>query len=686
MARGLIITSHFVLNSSSSSISRFSSQAKCKYTNIPPLSSSNHLHFSPSTRCFCCCCQYPQTDPVELSKYRETFFKRMTVSGLKPHHRIAMGVSGGPDSMALCVLAADWKTNGLNAATKQSSEFIDGLLAIVVDHGLRIESKDEANLVRRRVLNMGIRCEIAGCEWSDGKPKQGHLQEAARTARYQNFQRVCFEHQISALLVAHHADDQAELFILRLSRNSGVLGLAGMAFTSQLFSTFPSYNGKASNGVLLVRPLLEFSKEDMYKICIEGKQEWVEDPTNRSTLFARNRIRISLKNLSSSIFRSELQAVISACRRTRSHVDRICHNLINQAVTIMPHGYAVIDLEILSPSKIKDIYLSKFIALLLQFVSQRQRPVRGSAMKLLLDYIRIFPCKTSLTAASCYLCAAPGSKGTKILVCCCVGSSLPSEMELLQSSCSSYSEQNIFAPCELEQIIANGKSSSNQIILNGSEAQFLDATSSEYVLIEAKRLNILSESTHKSILSLRGDELEQFKPKPEFLSDREVKNEMHSVNTLFNKTLRPGQVGYFMNRFFVTWRICKKIVGDTNTVELGLDGHDYCCIAGFAGDEMVAEVRHVVEADWLYLAELAKCQNEKGSLECSYYARLSAQKALLSMKSIPVAARRALPILVNPQGLILSIPSVCFSHCPCLEVSAVFRPRVPLGGGHSSFL
>lgn len=269
------------------------------------------------------------------------------------------------------------------------------------------------------------------------------------------------------------------------------------------------------------------------------------------------------------------------------------------------------------------------------------------------EYLLAF-LQTSLTAASCYLCAAPGSKGAKILVCCCVGSSLPLEMELLQSS--SYSEQNIFAPCELEQIIANGKSSSNQIILNASEVQFLDATSSEYVLIEAKRLNILGEFTHKSILSLRGDELEQFKPKPEFLFDREVKNEMQSVSTLFSKMLRPGQVGYFMNRFFVTWRLCKKIVGDTNTVELGLDGHDYCCRAGFAGDEMVAEVRLMVEADWLYLAELAKCQNEKSSLGCSYYARLSAQKALLSMKSIPVAARRGLPILVNPQGLILSIP------------------------------
>lgn len=628
------------------------------------------------------------------------------MAGLKPHHRIAIGVSGGPDSMALCVLTAGWKTDGANAVGKSDDGFINGVLGIIVDHGLREESNEEAQIVSSRVTEMGIRCEIAKCSWLNGRPKQGHLLEEAREMRYEVFQNVCTKHQIEVLLIAHHADDQAELFILRLSRNSGVLGLAGMAFTSQMFSKSTHLYGEGSKnkGILIVRPLLDFSKEVMYKVCQESGQDWVEDPTNQSIVYARNRIRMSLGNLSSYTFQSEVQGVISACRRTRAYVDQICNNLINQAVTIVDHGYAIIDLEILNPSKVTDICLSKFVALILQYVSQRNKPIRGSTSKLLLHYIRTVPCKTSFTAAGCYLCPAPRSRGTKILVCCSVNCPQNSKIELICPRINGEQKQNF--PTELEQIIADGKSYSNHFVPDASDVHFLDA--SESVISEAKTLNIICESTYTDILLLKRDEIKHFKLKAEDKVDYKSKNKVESIGASPSELLQPGKVCYFMNRFWITWKLSNHISVDEGTengvADLGGKSQErHSCSCGI-GHDKGAEVRCMSESDWLYLAKLSKCPSldnsqqqkvplsskmeqisEKGSLNLENLEQ-SAQKALEVLKSIPVAARRSLPVLVNHQGLLLSIPSIGFKHCPCLIVSCEFKPTVPLGGGHSSFI
>ncbi|XP_050216808.1 uncharacterized protein LOC126667777 isoform X2 [Mercurialis annua] len=548
-------------------------------------------------------------------------------------------------------------------------------------------------------------------------PKQGHLQEEARDMRYQKFQNICLQHQISVLLIAHHADDQAELFILRLSRNSGVLGLAGMAFVSEIFSsTLPLYDeGIKNKGILLVRPLLNFSKEDLYKVCQMAGQDWVEDLTNRSQLYVRNRIRMSLGNLSSYTFKSELQAMISACRNTRSVVDQICSNLINQAVTIMhQQGYAIIDLEILDPSKVIAICLAKFIALVLQFISQRHKPVRGNASRLLLDYIRTFPCKTSVTAAGCYLCPVPQSKGTKILVCCSVGCPLPSRMEL--TSMHSDEELKQYIPSELDQIIADGKSYSDHLVPDASNVHFLDSTS-ESILTEAKRYNIIGESTYREILLLEMDEIKHFKGKNEDSVNRNSNNEVEYCNSSneveyitasSKEQFRPGQICYFMNRFFITWKPSKyRAVNDVSEkadcgYDLGDQSWYHCSESCTIDPDMFAEVRHMNDCDWLYLAKLSKCASldelQQQRLFTSSgmrtkmkerkldYLRFAAERSLSVLKSIPAAARRSLPVLVNHQGQLLSIPSIGFKCCPCLMVSCVFKPRVPLGGGYSLFM
>ncbi|KAG8636275.1 hypothetical protein MANES_16G114900v8 [Manihot esculenta] len=503
---------------------------------------------------------------------------------------------------------------------------------------------------------------------------------------------------------------QAELFILRLSRNSGVLGLAGMAFTYQTFSSSMHFYDEDSknDGILLVRPLLHFSKEDMYKVCKVGGQDWVEDPTNQSLLYARNRIRMSLRSLSSYTFKSELQAVISACRKTRAFVDQFCTKLMNQAVTIVhQHGYAIIDLEILNPSKMADLCLTKFMTLVLQFISQRQRPVRGSTSKLLLEYIRTFPCKTSLTAAGCYLCPATRSKGTKILVCCSVDCPFPSKME--STFIHSDAEKTRSMPCELEQIITDGKLYSDHFVPDASDVYFLDSTS-ESVLTEAKRLNIISDSTYRNILLLQKDEIEYFKARIEDDVECESKDEVENITTCSNEPLRPGQICYFMSRFIVRWSLSKNIpvipIPEKSYCDWVLEGegwhhHPWSCTLSH---DMVVEVRHMIESDWLYLAKLLNhasldnvhqqrictaCESEQSSVNRNLYLvylRFSAERALKLLKSIPVAARRSLPVLVNHQGLLLSIPSIGFKNCPCLTVSCIFKPRVPLGGGHSSFM
>ncbi|KAI4356256.1 hypothetical protein L6164_000290 [Bauhinia variegata] len=599
MARGLILSSQTTTSSVTFLLAPLSKipPRRCKLSFGSLL---HHYHPKPCSLHMPYCIYESSSiqQPVDTSKYKEVFSRRMAMAGVKPHHRIALGVSGGSDSMALCVLSKAWKIAGLNAVSTERNGLIDGLLAIIVDHGLRAESKQEADIVCHRVSEIGIKCEIAHCDWSNGRPKQGHLQEAAREMRYQIFQKVCAEHQIGVLLIAHHADDQAELFILRLSRNSGVLGLAGMPFTSQIFSPHAhSYSQVPMNhGVLLVRPLLEFSKGDMYKICQGGNLDWVEDPTNQSPLFARNRIRMSLNNLPSSTFKSELQALISACRITRSYIDQLCHSLLGEAVVIMKHGYAVINLEILSPSKVVDVCLSKFLSVLLQFISQKQRLIRGSALKLLLDYIRIFPCKK--------------------------------------------------------------------------------------------------------------EETNRFRSKPDVIA--EMKKGVETAAT-FNRPIEPGQTCYFMDRFILTLKMSEEICGngffDFNKCDMDLGGENQgCCMASVLDNNTVPEVRHMIESDWLYLAKLSKysssekCQQEeimsangtKQMVEkvasCLHYVTVSARIALQSLKSIPVAARRSLPVLVSPQGQLLCIPSLDFRHCPRLMVQAEFKPRVPLGGGHSSFI
>lgn len=294
----------------------------------------------------------------------------------------------------------------------------------------------------------------------------------------------------------------------------------------------------------------------------------------------------------------------------------------------------------------------------------------SSTLQLLIYHYYYFFLKnmqTSLTAAGCYISPAPGSKGTRCIISSSVDCPLPSAIEVFHAP--SYREEKHDISDGLEQIINDGKSYLEHFIPKASDVHFLDS-SPESVLDEAKRLNIISESTYRIIISLQMQETKLFKADSKFTPGYESKHGSHSVKTLSSGLLKSGQMCNFMNRFSITWKIRDE--NEDNSIFEAASCNTVCkaCVLGC---DMELEVRHMTESDWLYLSKLSECtvddfqdqRDTSSSLElqtmespngCLNYATSSARRALVLLKLIPVAARRSLPVLVNHQGLLLSIP------------------------------
>lgn len=197
----------------------------------------------------------------------QAYFDRAlkAIGGFEPACTIAVAVSGGPDSMALALLAHEWaKRRGGN------------VIALTVDHGLRPESEAESKQVRAWLGAHGMAHHVL--TWEGEKPAR-NIQEAARKARYRLMEAFCREQGIPHLLTGHQQDDQAEGFWLRLARGSGALGLACMPAVFYL------------KHVRLVRPLLGVEKSALQAWLKERGQGWIEDPSNRSDRYNRAKLR-----------------------------------------------------------------------------------------------------------------------------------------------------------------------------------------------------------------------------------------------------------------------------------------------------------------------------------------------------------------------------------------------------------
>ena len=204
--------------------------------------------------------------PVSATEAKSLF------SDLESLPVLVLAVSGGPDSTALMVLAARWR-KALKAKPK--------LIAVTVDHGLRAEAKREAAAVGRLARKLGIAHRIL--RWRGAKPKTG-LQQAARMARYRLLAEAARKAKAQHILTAHTQDDQAETVLIRMSRGSGLSGLAAMA----RISTLP---GERESRIKLIRPLLDLPKARLIATLHAAKIPFADDPSNRDPRFTRARLR-----------------------------------------------------------------------------------------------------------------------------------------------------------------------------------------------------------------------------------------------------------------------------------------------------------------------------------------------------------------------------------------------------------
>lgn len=209
----------------------------------------------------------PTNAPAELNRAAVARFGRDLAALVARDARVLVAVSGGPDSVALLLLA--------------HQAIGDRCVAATVDHGLRAESRDEAAWVARLCATRGIAHTILTAPLPPRAGRTTNLSARARTLRYALLEAEAERIGADRVATAHHADDQIETLVMRLNRGAGVAGLAGVRAT----------------GGRIVRPLLGWRKAELAGLVTAQGIAAIDDPSNVSDRFDRARLRRALADV-----------------------------------------------------------------------------------------------------------------------------------------------------------------------------------------------------------------------------------------------------------------------------------------------------------------------------------------------------------------------------------------------------
>jgi tRNA(Ile)-lysidine synthase len=229
--------------------------------------------------------------------------------------KLAVAVSGGSDSLALTLSLHQW------VKSKNGS-----LYALTIDHQLRSQSAEESLVVHNWLKSHNIHHTIIKAHILS----KNNLASEARQERYKLLTEWCQDNNILHLFVAHTLDDQAENFVIRASRGSGLDGLSHIKYISY------------KNKVRVLRPFLQISKASLQKFLLSQNHHWIEDPTNVD----QDYLRVRARNFLNSNYIEEASLMKTRLKNAALHiyeVNQVIYNLVYKFFTsnvkFFPEGY-----------------------------------------------------------------------------------------------------------------------------------------------------------------------------------------------------------------------------------------------------------------------------------------------------------------------------------------------------------
>ena len=310
-------------------------------------------------------------DPI----LEQDFFKSLLK--FKLEKKIAVAVSGGPDSLALTILLQ-----------KFSLENNIDLKAISIDHDLRSSSKDELQWLASELKKRKIKHKII--KWKSLKPNANIL-SSARNKRYELLIKECERVDIKHLFTGHHLDDQVENVLLRIIRGSGIKGLGSLQEKFKF----------TKSRVNILRPLLKYPKKSLISFLANEKQEYIVDPTNSNNNFDRSRVRkVSSHLINEGLSNKRLLSTIKNLKDANNSITYLINSSLKSFIKINSRGAISILLDQFEPlpEEVKFRSLSK----LLTFVGKGKNTPRSKNILNLLDIISKNNFK-NLTVAGCLI-------------------------------------------------------------------------------------------------------------------------------------------------------------------------------------------------------------------------------------------------------------------------------------------